>query len=175
MKRFAFVFAVLATFTVFAQERRVPPNQRIVSFLSKPGVAESIGVPQEKIDSLKKQLAPIQAEQTRLMEEFRGKIRENYQSASEILTKHDADPAKLIAKTEETGRLQTQIAVLDIKKLVVIRDNLTPEQTKALLAKLKEALPPGKTGKKDSKRQQGRDEQRLNGSQRNGQQPNDPR
>lgn len=169
MKCSILVLTVLSTCAVFAQEKRPSPNQRIIHFLSRPGVAESIGVPKEKIEIIKKQLEPIQTEQIRLVEEIRGKIRANYEEASDILTKPEADPAKLIAQAEETGRIHTQIAVLDIKKLVVIRDNLTPEQTKALLTKMKESMPQNRSGKKEPRRQpgqgdeQGRGERRPNG------------
>lgn len=139
MKRLVFVFTILSACAVFAQGKRPSPNQRIVHFLSRPGIAESIGVPQEKIDVIKKQIEPIQAEQMKLMEVVRAKIRKHYQEASDILTKPEADPGKLITQAEETGRIRTRLAVLEIKKLVVIRDNLTPEQTKALLSKM---MPP---------------------------------
>lgn len=155
MKQLVFVFTILSACAVFAQEKRPSPNQRIVHFLSRPGIAESIGIPQEKIETIKKQIEPLQTEQMKLMEEVRGKFRENYQEASDILTKPEADPGKLIAQAEETGRIRTQLAVLEIKKLVVIRDNLTPEQTKALLAKMKEELPPNKFGKKEQRRHPG--------------------
>lgn len=194
MKGIIFVLTAMSTIAVFAQERRISPNQRIVHFLSKPGLAESIGLPAEKVEKIKKQLEPLQAEQMKLVEELRGKIRENYQAASDILTKPDADPAKLIERAEETGRMQAHLAVLDIKKLVVIRDNLTPEQIKALLAKIKDMPPSNKGGKKDQRRQlsspggdQDRsDQQRPNGPRvkgrpegeqpppPNGHQPNDP-
>lgn len=156
MKRLVFIFTVLTTCILFAQDKRPSPNQRIVHFLSRPGIAESIGLPQEKIDAIKKQIEPLQAEQLKLMEEVRGKIRENYQEASDILTKPEADPGKLIAQAEETGRIRTRLAVLEIKKLVVIRDNLTPEQTKALLTKMKEEMPPpNRFGKQAQRRPQG--------------------
>ncbi|MDY5954633.1 MAG: hypothetical protein SPK06_04305 [Kiritimatiellia bacterium] len=114
------------------------PNQRLVQYLCRPSVARKVGVSPETVARIKQQLEAIAVQERPIREELDKKFRANVRLAKKILSSRDEKPEALIAATEAISALHAKLALLDIQKLLVLRDNLTPEQSECLLKCIRE-------------------------------------
>ncbi len=122
------------------------PNQRLVQFLLRPEVAKDVGVSDATLATIQAEYDKLAPEQEKLRNELREKMKSNYQLAINTLTTKTADLKPLVDETKVIGELRTAIAVLDVKKIAILRDNLTPAQITKLLALIKEKMPPPPMG-----------------------------
>jgi len=91
---------------------------------------EKAGITQENVDKLKAALKELDDAAQKINEEIRTLSLQQAELMRKVLTDADAKPDDLMALTEKLGGLRTEQAKLVTKRLIVIRDNLTPEQRK---------------------------------------------
>ena len=91
---------------------------------------EKAGITQENVDKLKAALKELDDAAQKINEEIRTLSLQQAELMRKVLTDADAKPDDLMALTEKIGGLRTEQAKLLNKRLLVIRDNLTPEQRK---------------------------------------------
>lgn len=112
----------------------VGPNQRLCQMLCRPPVAKKIGVPPEVIAKIRAELNTLALQERPIRMEINKRFRASSQLAKQVLSDKAVTPEALIRATEEISALQAKLALLDIQKLLILRDNLTPDQCEALLA-----------------------------------------
>ena len=120
-----------------AQFDRMPPpmmmmhgsGAMMLRMLSSKPALERIGVTEEAqsqkiIDAIK----PLRAEGDKLEMRIREIMREQAQAQRELLKDKAADPKVAMEEVGELEKLRAEQGRLAIKAILVLRDNLTPEQ-----------------------------------------------
>ena len=115
---------------------RMPPpmmmhgsGAMVLRMLSSKAALERIGVTDEAqsqkiIDAIK----PLREECDKLEDKIRELSREQLQSLRELLKDKAADPKAAMDKVGELEKLRAEQGRLSVKAVLVLRDNLTPEQ-----------------------------------------------
>lgn len=116
----------------------VGPNQKLCQVLCRASVAQKIGVPPEVIAKIRAELSTLSLQERPIRQEINKLFRTSSRLAKQVLSDKDVKPEELIRATEEISALQAKLALLDIQKLLILRDNLTPEQCEALLVYIQE-------------------------------------
>jgi len=113
-------------------------GQRVPHLLLRPGVAESVGVTPATLKTIREGLAELGREQAAASEALRTQTRAHSELAAKVLTEPKADTAALARQIEEIGQLRTTLALVNLRKLVLLRDNLTAEQLESLNRRARE-------------------------------------
>ncbi len=157
MKKLGIVIvAVLATVCVLAQDkpRRAGKHQRgeraamgerpmrgpgpmmhqvpgawVPRMLSNKANLEKIGVTDEaQGKKIVAELKPLKEQGEVLEKKIRELSREQFQQIRSLLRDKGADPKAVMDKIDEVAKLRAEQGRLSVRAIVVLRDNLTPEQ-----------------------------------------------
>lgn len=101
-----------------------PGEAMIGNVLNDPEATRLLGLSEETASALKNQLYEIRLKQIDL-EAAREKAA---LKQARLMTENPIDEAAVMAAVEETGKLQTELAKLQMKQLLVVKGMLSPEQ-----------------------------------------------
>ena len=101
-----------------------PRDMPFMRMLENPRLAEELKLTEEQTSALKDAQAGIKDKALAL----RRQIEESAMKQARLMTADPLDENALLAAVEETGRIHTDIAKLNIQALVVLKRVLTPEQ-----------------------------------------------
>lgn len=104
--------------------------------LSNPAMIEELGLSEEKIVEIKDKLAEFKKKN----EELRTQMQQAGKKQAELLTAKEVDEATLMAAVEETGKINTEIAKLRMQKLLLARQNISPEKMEKIREKIRERM-----------------------------------
>lgn len=89
---------------------------------------DKLGIKGEQAARLKSQVDKIDQEALAVEEQITQTAMDQAELAKKVLTEPGADTTELMKLVERIGRLRTEQAKLATRRLIVMRDNLTPEQ-----------------------------------------------
>lgn len=93
-----------------------------------PEFLEKIGVRGEQAAKLRTQLEDLDKQALKVEEEITKAAMDQAEIAKKVLAEPGADTAEMMTLIEKIGKLRTEQAKLATKRLIIMRDNLTPEQ-----------------------------------------------
>ncbi len=96
--------------------------------LNHPEFIEKVGIKGEQAEKLKGSLEQIEKESQRLDEQIGQAAVQQAEVAKKVLAEPGADPEEMIKLVEKIGQMRTEQAKLATRRLVALRDHLTPEQ-----------------------------------------------
>jgi hypothetical protein len=106
----------------------------IMRALANPRVAEELGISAEQVQALKDGLEKVRGEEQALRSELEAAAKEQ----ARRLTEAKVDEAALMEAVEKAGALRTKLAKLWVRRLLLIKDTLTPEQVEKARSMIKE-------------------------------------
>jgi hypothetical protein len=105
------------------------PGAWVPRMLSTKTSLERIGVKDEALcTKLLAELKPLKEQGDVLEKKIREVSREQFQQMRALLKDKDADPKAVMDKIDEVAKLRAEQGRLSVRAIVVLRDNLTPEQ-----------------------------------------------
>lgn len=103
----------------------VDMQQAIISrILESPEMAEKLGLTQEQISSIKASMNALNEEQKKLMTE----LEESGVEQAKLLTADTTDETAVMAAVEKSSKIRGELAKLMIKRILIAKKALTPEQ-----------------------------------------------
>ncbi len=130
--------AALAATTVWGQPNRpAEPRQARPSLgrgnwvgkrIMSPEFLEKIGVSGEQAAKLKAEAAKLDEQAKQVEEAITQSAMEQAEIAKRVLAEPGADVDEVMRLIEKIGRLRTEQAKLATRRLIIMRDHLTPEQ-----------------------------------------------
>ncbi len=156
MRFISMVALVAFALPVFAQQMEPPNPEEPVSgregrhhpsrkmddggFLGKaiqdPEFAQNVGLDESQTAVLENAFAEFKSAHAELMD----KLEQAGMRQAHLLTSKELDEAALMEAVEETGRLRTEMAKLRMKKLLLMRKTLTPEQARKVREYVREQM-----------------------------------
>lgn len=109
-------------------------EEMVARMLSNPKMAEELGLTEEQISQIHDQLGDLREEGKLLRE----KMKESGKKQVELLTAEPFDEAALMSAIEETGKVQTEIAKLRVRPMIILRKVLTPEQVQIVTQRMQD-------------------------------------
>jgi Spy/CpxP family protein refolding chaperone len=97
---------------------------RFDRLLENPEIAKKIGLTDEQIETLKEEQYKLQTQKI----DLRAKMEKAALEQARLLTKEDSSDEEILEAVEETGKIRTELAVVGMQQLLVIRRVLTKEQ-----------------------------------------------
>jgi Spy/CpxP family protein refolding chaperone len=142
------IVAVLAAATVFGQANEQEGARKARAAFGRgnwvgkrimtPEFLEKIGVKGEQAAKLKAQSDEIEKQSQKVEEEITKAAMEQAEIAKKVLAEPGASTDEMMALIEKIGKLRTEQAKLATQRLIIMRDNLTPEQRQKASAALNE-------------------------------------
>ena len=99
---------------------------------------DKIGVQGEQAAKLKTQVEQLDKQSQKVEEEITKAAMDQAEIAKKVLSEPGADTEEMMRFIEKIGKLRTEQAKLATRRLIVMRDNLTPEQREKASAVLTE-------------------------------------
>ena len=96
--------------------------------IMQPDFMQKVGITQEQVDKLKAALKDLDDASQKINEEIMTLSRQQGELARKVLVETGANPEELMQLVEKIGKLRTDQAKLMTQRIIIIRDNLTPEQ-----------------------------------------------
>ena len=96
--------------------------------IMQPDFMQKVGISQEQVDKLKAALKDLDDASQKINEEIMTLSRQQGELARKVLIETGSNPEELMQLVEKIGKLRTDQAKLMTKRIIIIRDNLTPEQ-----------------------------------------------
>lgn len=103
-----------------------------------PEFMNKIGVQGEQATKIKTQLDQLDKQTQSVENEITKSAMEQAEIAKKVLAEPGADTEEMMQLIEKIGKLRTEQAKLATKRLIIMRDNLTPEQREKASAFLSE-------------------------------------
>ena len=142
------ILAVLAATAVFGQANEQDGARKARASLGRgnwvgkrimtPEFFEKIGVKGEQAAKLKAKSDEIDKQAQKVEEEITKSAMEQAEIAKKVLAEPGASTDEMMALIEKIGKLRTEQAKLATQRLIIMRDNLTPEQREKASAALSE-------------------------------------
>jgi len=123
--------------------------------LESPEVRERLGLSEEQVEKIKKELLDIKME----MVELKAEMEKVGLEQAKAMTSKEIDEDELMDLVEKAGKLRTKMAKLQIKKLVLFRKNIDPEKMQGMRDQLRERMR-DRMKERDQDRDQDRDRDR---------------
>lgn len=96
--------------------------------VTSPEVMEKVGIQGEQAAKLKTELDSLDKQSQKLDDDIQKAAQDQAEVAKKVLSEPGANDEQLMQQVERIGKMRTEQAKLATKRLIVIRDNLTPEQ-----------------------------------------------
>jgi len=114
------------------QKSDMTPEGQILRFLESPQNVLELGLTEEQVKKIRDGAFGVRKEQIRLRAdlEFAGV------EQARLLTAEKVDEKALMGAVEKSGRIRTELAKLQMRQVLLVRNNMTPEQH----AKLREMM-----------------------------------
>ncbi len=110
--------------------------------VTNPEFMKKLGITEEQSTKLREAWKLIQDESSKIEEEIHLLARQQAEHLKKALAEEGSDTSSVMEVIEKIGKLRTEQAKLAMKRVILIRDHLTPEQRKLL----------GKTVEEDQKK-----------------------
>jgi len=120
-------------------------GQMMEQLLTNPKVAEKLGLEQAQVETLRTKMYDLQVKQIKLDADM--KLASLKQAKA--LMAEEVDEKEMIAIVEELGNVRTELAKLQMERLLLVKKTLTPEQMakiKALRQRERANRDPGMAG-----------------------------
>ena len=108
--------------------------------MDSPRVVQALGLAEEDLAGLRTALRAIEGENIDLDAQIRKLALEQTELTAKLLAAPAADPEPLMKLADDIGRARIQQAKLAIKRLVIVRQHLTPEQIRKARTMMSERL-----------------------------------
>lgn len=109
-------------------------DEMIERLLSSPAAAEETGLSEEKIKALKDGLMELKKK----LVDLRAEMEKAAMDQAELLSNKELNEEAIFKAIETTGKIRTEIAKTQIKRMLLIKQNVSPEQIEKIKEKLRE-------------------------------------
>jgi Spy/CpxP family protein refolding chaperone len=120
--------------------------------VTNPEFMKKIGITEEQATKLKESWKLIEAESSNIEEEIRLLARQQAEHVKKALAEEGSDTTAIMDVIEKIGKLRIDQAKLAMKRVILIRDHLTPEQRKLLNKVVEEDQQKWRAGREESQR-----------------------
>lgn len=118
---------------------RNAPGAWVPLMLSTKASLEKLGVTDEaQSNKIIAELKPLKEQGEVLEKKIRELSREQFQQMRGLLKDKGADPKAVLDKIDEVAKLRAEQGRISVRAIVVLRDNLTPEQLEKACSIIKE-------------------------------------
>ncbi len=104
--------------------------------LSNPEIREKLGLSEEQVAEIRKELQEIKEE----MIDLQAEMQKIGLRQAEAMTSKEIDEKKLMKMVEEAGELRTEMAKLQIRKMILFRKHVDPEKMEQVRGQMKERM-----------------------------------
>jgi vacuolar-type H+-ATPase subunit I/STV1 len=112
------------------------PSAIVLKILSDQTTVSDLGIPEDKLKAVKDSLEQGQKKG----EELRAQLQEAEQARRKLMEDYSSDENALISSAEKLSQLRLEMDKSNIKQLVLLRKNLTQDQTNKIKDKAKQML-----------------------------------
>lgn len=104
--------------------RDVADEGLVMRFLGNPKVVQDLGLSEEQVGKIRAGVFAVRKEQIKL----RADIEQAGLEQARLLTQEPVDENALMKAVEKAGLIRTDMARLQMRQILLIRQNMTPEQ-----------------------------------------------
>lgn len=108
----------------------------IEQYLTSPDASEIFGLDDAKIEEMKNALEKIREKS----EALENAMREAADEQAKLMSAETLDKEALMAAVKKTGDLRTEIATINVERLMLVRQNLSREQMEQVQQKIRERM-----------------------------------
>jgi len=120
--------------------------------VTNPEFMKKIGITEEQATKLKEAWKLIEEESSKIEDDIRLLARQQAEHVKKALSEEGSDTAAIMEVIEKIGKLRIEQAKLAMKRVILIRDHLTPEQRKLLGKIVEEDQQKWRAGREDALR-----------------------
>lgn len=120
--------------------------------VTNPEFMKKVGITEEQSLKLHEAWKLIEAESSKLEEEICLLARQQAEHLKTALAEDNSDTSAIMEVIEKIGKLRIEQAKLNMKRVILVRDHLTPEQRKLLGKTVEEDQKKWRAGREDSQR-----------------------
>lgn len=142
----------------------------IVRMLSNPKFLAEVDISTEQATKLQSALKDVESKMIDLEAEIKKASLSQTEQMTKLLADTQSSPKELMATVEKIGGLRTEQAKLQIQRLVVVRENLTPDQIAKARTVMREHMEKvrGELARRGEGAEAGRDKARVKEGAREG-------
>lgn len=107
-----------------SEKRRPGQSAMLMKALTNPKLAEAIGISEEQVKTLKARFLELQEREVALRAELEAKMMRQI----ELLADPKSEEQEIMRVVEESGAVRTEMAKLQVSRILAARDVLKPEQ-----------------------------------------------
>lgn len=142
------------------REHRGGREEMMERMLNNPEIMEKLGISEENARKIQEELKKIQEESHGLRTEMEKLGMEQ----AKAMTAKELDEGRLMSLVDELGRVRTELAKIQIRKMILLRQNIDPEKMEAIRARMQERMRSRQEGSENGERPGFRD--RMSGENR---------
>ena len=120
--------------------------------VTNPEFMNKIGISEEQASKLKEAWKLIEEETCKIEDEIRLLARQQAEHVKKALAEEGSDTSAIMEVIEKIGKLRIDQAKLAMKRVIVIRDYLTPEQRKMVRKIIEEDQQKWRAGREEAQR-----------------------
>lgn len=104
--------------------------------LRNPEIREKLGLSEEDVEDIQKELYALKMK----LIDLKAKMEKVGLEQAKAMTQKDVDEDKLMDLVEDAGKLRTEMAKLQIKKMVLFRKHIDPEKMEKIRGAMRERM-----------------------------------
>jgi len=120
--------------------------------VTNPEFMKKIGITEEQATKLREAWKLIEEESSKIEDEIRLLARQQAEHVKKALSEEGSETSAIMDVIEKIGKLRIEQAKLAMKRVILIRDHLTPEQRKLLGKVVEEDQQKWRAGREDAMR-----------------------
>lgn len=117
-------------------ERRGGRDEMVERMLNNPEMREKLGISEENMQKIKEELKKMHEESRQL----RAQMEKLGMEQAKAMTSKELDEGRLMSLVEELGKIRTEMAKMQIRKMILLRKNIDPEKMDAIRQKAQERM-----------------------------------
>lgn len=108
----------------------------IARFVNNPEIAEEIGLTEEQVKTLREGMEDLKNK----AKDLRAEMKKAAMEQAKLMTESAVDEEAVMEAVEKTGQIRTEIAKLQIKQLLLVKNTLTREQIEQTRQRMRERM-----------------------------------
>jgi len=117
-------------------ERLGGREEMVERMLNNPEMREKLGISEENMQKIKEELKKMHEESSQL----RAQMEKLGMEQAKAMTSKELDEGRLMSLVEELGKIRTERAKMQMRKMILLRKNIDPEKMDAIRKKAQERM-----------------------------------